>query len=54
LGLTHLRIISQTIENDQATIIDMSDNADPVIGWVLGELRKAANEGESMTFWSIP
>jgi len=28
----------------------MSDNADPVIGWVLGELRKAANEGESMTF----
>ncbi|KAH7305724.1 hypothetical protein BKA65DRAFT_601915 [Rhexocercosporidium sp. MPI-PUGE-AT-0058] len=27
----------------------MSDNPDPVIGWVLGELRKAANEGISVT-----
>ena len=32
----------------------MSDSPDPVIALVLSELRKAANEGESMTFWSIP
>lgn len=49
--IAHLRAISHALDNDQETLIDMSEHPDPVIGRVLGELRKAANEGESATFY---